>query len=121
MIYYKSVINFLYSYKLCIIYEVPIYIKNRKILLVCFARGVVGFIDSIFWYEGVRSLPMGEAITIINICPVVCVFLSALILDEKVRNRDYYCVLLGFAGVVMTAKPSFIVGFFGYTQDEVKL
>ena len=106
---------------MCIIYEVPIYIKNRKILLVCFARGVVGFIDSIFWYEGVRSLPMGDALSISMICPVCVVFFSAILLGEKVQLWDYGSALLGFSGVLLIAKPSFIVGFFGYTQDEVKL
>lgn len=72
------------------------------------------FTSGIFWYLGVRLLPMGDAFSITMICPICIVFFAACLLGENVFLNDYFAAFLGFCGVILIAKPSFIVDYLGY-------
>jgi drug/metabolite transporter (DMT)-like permease len=58
----------------------------------------------IFWSVG--ELPLGDVTAIIFSSPFFTLALAALLLGERVGNMRWALVAIGFAGVVMIAKPS---------------
>jgi drug/metabolite transporter (DMT)-like permease len=56
---------------------------------------------------GVRHLPLAETTVILFAGPILVVALSAPLLGEKVRPSSWIAVLVGFAAVVITARPGF--------------
>jgi len=52
------------------------------------------------------------------ICPIVTIFLAWIILGEKVGPKEFLAAGVGFCGVILVSKPSFVVRFFGL-EDEM--
>ena len=74
-----------------------------------------------FWFPGFTLLPLGEAMTIGCICPILIVLFSACLLGESVGANDYFAAMLGFCGVILIAKPLFLLKILGYENKIVKI
>ena len=96
----------------------PFYYDDYNQRFYTYGRFIIEFFTTIFWYLGVRLLPLGDAISITMICPIFVIFFAAFILGEKVSSGDYIAALFGFSGVLLIAKPSFVINLLGY-QNEV--
>ena len=68
-------------------------------------RGVLLLGSSIFFYLALRYLPLAEAAAIGFVGPVLTVLLSGPMLGDKVKGRQWFAVILGFAGVLIIMRP----------------
>ena len=114
MCYLEGLASLFITYWLCKTYEIPFYYDDYNENFYLYGRAILEFSCSIFWYLGVRLLPMGDALSITMICPICVVFLAAWLLGEKVFINDYFTAIFGFFGVLLIAKPSFIINLIGY-------
>ncbi|WP_228242206.1 DMT family transporter [Porphyrobacter sp. GA68] len=89
----------------------------RAALRVHLIRGVVvAFMGWSFFFAVVR-LPLAEAIAISFIAPLVALWLSALMLGEKVRREAVIAALLGLAGTLVIVSGR--IGRERMTEDAV--
>ena len=65
---------------------------------------VVLFISS--YYLAIPVLPMADIVGIVFSSPIIITFLSVVILKEKVKLDCWLAILIGFAGVLLIAKPT---------------
>ena len=70
-----------------------------------FLRGLYGTIGMVLNFGAVILLPLAEATTINFTVPIWAVLLSILLLKEKVGVWRWSAVLLGFAGILVIARP----------------
>lgn len=68
-------------------------------------RAIYGQIGTVFNFSAVIILPLAEATTFGFTAPIWAVLLSVLLLGEKVGKYRWAAVLLGFAGVMVIARP----------------
>jgi drug/metabolite transporter (DMT)-like permease len=68
-------------------------------------RGLYGTIGMVLNFGAVILLPLAEATTINFTVPIWAVLLSILLLKEKVGVWRWTAVLLGFAGILVIARP----------------
>jgi len=58
-------------------------------------------------------ISLGDAITLTMICPIVTIFMAWIFLGEDVGPKDFVAAIVGFCGVGLISKPSFVVSAFG--------
>jgi S-adenosylmethionine uptake transporter len=78
-------------------------LPTRAVLKVHLVRSAVVAGMAPLWFWGLVRLPMAEAIAVSFIAPLIALYLSAVLLGEKIRTSAIVASLLGFAGVVVIA------------------
>ena len=68
-------------------------------------RGILLVISSVFFYLSLTFLPMAEAAAITFVGPVLITALSGPMLGERISNRQWVAVGLGFIGVLIIIRP----------------
>lgn len=78
-------------------------------------RAAMGLTGMALNFGGMIFLPMAEATTINLSVPIICVFLAAALLGERVGPARWSAVILGFAGVLVVLNPGTLLaeGFAG--------
>lgn len=70
-------------------------------------RGLTPLVISVTMVLGVRYLPLAEATVILFAAPFIVVALSVPFLGEKVHASHWIAVAIGFAAVLIVARPGF--------------
>ena len=70
-----------------------------------FTRTLLLVLTWLFFYASLPVLSLSVAATAVYTNPIMTALLSALIIGETVNRRQWFGVLLGFAGVVAVLKP----------------
>lgn len=78
-------------------------------------RAMMGLTGMALNFGGMIFLPMAEATTINLSVPIICVFLAAALLGERVGWQRWAAVMVGFLGVLVVLNPTTLLlqGFEG--------
>ncbi|KTE38574.1 MULTISPECIES: DMT family transporter [unclassified Sphingopyxis] len=78
-------------------------------------RAMMGLTGMALNFGGMIFLPMAEATTINLSVPIICVFLAAALLGERVGWQRWAAVIVGFVGVLVVLNPTTLLlqGFEG--------
>jgi drug/metabolite transporter (DMT)-like permease len=68
-------------------------------------RGLLLVVSTAFFYLSLKYLPLAEAAAITFIGPVLTTALAGPLLDERVTQRQWLAVSLGFVGVLIIVRP----------------
>ena len=68
-------------------------------------RGLLLAVATVTMLLALRVMPVAETVAIIYITPVLLMLASGPVLGEKVSVLGWVCVALGFAGVLLIARP----------------
>ncbi len=68
-------------------------------------RGASLSVGSIAMGLALRFMPVGETVAIVYLAPLIVMVAAVPLLGEKVRPAGWIAVALGFAGVVLIARP----------------
>ena len=77
------------------------------------SRGALHASASLFFFTGVKYMPLADSMAIFFMAPLLLVLASAWILKEQVGWRRQLSVLIGFGGVLLVIRPNFTA--FGFT------
>ena len=75
----------------------------RSTLALHVLRSAVNTAMALLFFVAVVRLPLAEAIALSFIAPLIALFLSAIVLGERIRRRAVLASLLGLAGVAVIA------------------
>ncbi len=78
--------------------------RTRRPALVV-TRGLCLALASISMLVALRLMPVAETVAIIYITPVLVMLVSGTVLGEKVSALGWLCAAMGFAGVLLIARP----------------
>jgi drug/metabolite transporter (DMT)-like permease len=73
-------------------------------------RGLLGTTALACYYWTLTRLPFAEATTIYHVAPVLTAVLAAMLLRERIGASGWVALALGFAGVVVAARPAALFG-----------
>lgn len=69
-------------------------------------RGVVGYFALLLYFYAIAHLPLGTAVTLNYTSPMFLAALSAILLGERLSQRVWWSLALGFVGVAVLLKPT---------------
>jgi len=72
--------------------------------------GMNYWLFSMFYYEALQQLPLGDAITLVYLGPVFGSMMARMVLRDPLPWTFLPCTLLAITGSAMVAKPSFLFG-----------
>ncbi len=94
------------------LFKFPLHQTGGKPLLLLF-RGVAGFFSLVAFFYILAFIPLGQAALYNKISPIFVAIFAYIFLKEKLSNYAVFAVIVGFAGVVLVAKPqNFIFGIY---------
>ena len=70
------------------------------------ARALVGFVSLTCYFEAIARIPLGNAVVLLYINPVVAGVLAAIFLREPFRRGQAVATLVCLAGVALLARPA---------------
>lgn len=70
-------------------------------------RGALIALTTLFFFSGLKYLPIADAISIFFIEPLLVTLMSAIFLGEKVGWRRFSAISVGFIGALIIIRPSF--------------
>lgn len=68
-------------------------------------RGALSTVSAFLFLNGLRFLPLAEAVTLTFAGPLFLTAMAPYLLSEKVGWRRWLAVMIGFAGVVLVFRP----------------
>jgi len=81
-----------------------------KVQNVVIARGIFGGVGFVMYFVSIKMLPLGDAITLFSIYPIITIALAAIMLGEQVRSVHVLATTASLAGAIFIARPTFIFG-----------
>jgi len=74
-----------------------------------FFRGLIGFLALLAYFNNMAHLPLGVAVTFNKMSPLFLSFFAWIFLRETLPKLAVVALLLGFAGIVLIAKPAGLI------------
>lgn len=103
----RALLTLVFTFGLLHHARIPIWGTHRGWLLL---RGLFGFLGLSCFYYGLVHLPLAEATVIQYTNPILTALLAALVLGERFHPVLGAGLLLGFAGIVLIARPAMLFG-----------
>jgi drug/metabolite transporter (DMT)-like permease len=82
-------------------------------------RGIIGGAGFLLDYHCMSVLPLGDAITLMSLYPIVTIILARIFLGEEIRPMHVVVTVASVVGAVFIAQPTFLFG--GGTGDAPTL
>ncbi|MDZ5761535.1 DMT family transporter [Lyticum sinuosum] len=99
-----------------IIYKRNQYLKSDRIF-VHIIRSISGTLGALFFYHGLKFLPMADAAAIENIQYLIIFCLGFVIFKEKISKTKIVGIIVGFIGALIVVRPDW---FFSSTSKIVQ-
>jgi len=77
--------------------------RSKRIVRVVLARGAIGGFGFVLYYFTIKSIPLGDAITLLSLTPLMTVFLARFTLGEPIQIPQLLATLLSVVGAVLIA------------------
>ena len=68
-------------------------------------RGVFLVASSVFFFLGIRRLPIADSVAVLFVAPLIVTALAPFVLGERVGVRRYSAVAVGFLGALIIIRP----------------
>jgi drug/metabolite transporter (DMT)-like permease len=82
--------------------------KSRNEISIVIGRGLLGGLNFIMKSYSMIALPLGDAITLFSLHPIITVFMAWLFLGETIRNTHIFAAFTTITGAVLMLGPAFL-------------
>lgn len=98
IIFFRAVISFGIAATAIYKQKISPFGHDRKKLVL---RGLFGTASLTSFFYALHHIPLGSAITIVNIKPLIILLVAFFFLKEKVRSWQWLCFVLSFIGIAI--------------------
>lgn len=98
IVFFRSVISLVLSYVMLKSQRVPVFGKNKKILLL---RGLAGAIALVLYFTTLHVMPLASAVTIHFTSPIFTSILGVFIVKERVSPIQWLFFGVAFLGIIV--------------------
>ena len=82
-------------------------------------RGIIGGAGFLLDYHCMSVLPLGDAITLMSLYPIVTIIMARIFLGEEIKPMHLAVTVASVVGAIFIAQPTFVFG--GGTEDAPTL
>ena len=84
--------------------------SSETVQSIVLARGICGGLGFLCYYYTVSVLPLGDAITMLSMSPVITVLAASLVLHEPIQRSHLLAVVMSVLGSLLLARPTVVFG-----------
>lgn len=110
VVFYRAVVQIILSLSVLIYLKQSPFGKNTKML---FLRGLFGSLGLVGYFYSLQVMPLGNAIVIYYLSPILTTLLAFILGDEKVGKFQWLFFAISFLGVVVVNGFSNNITFIG--------
>lgn len=88
---------------------------SRTVQNVVLLRGAFGGSGFILYFYSIKSLPLGDAITLFSLYPIITIFMARCLLQEAIKCSQLIAAFACVIGAALIAGPSFL----GFQSENV--
>ena len=96
IVFFRSLGTFVFIFPYMLYKRIPLLGSNRKFLIL---RGIIGFLSLATFFMAVQRMPLGSAVSIRYLGPLVSVVLSMYFLKESVKRLQWLGFVIALVGV----------------------
>ena len=96
LVFFRSIGTFAFMFPYMLIKRISRLGTHRKILML---RSIIGFISLATFFMAIQMMPLGSAVSIRYIGPIISVILAIFFLKEKVKSIQWLGFLIAIIGV----------------------
>jgi drug/metabolite transporter (DMT)-like permease len=112
IIFFRSILTLSITTPLILKNKIDFFGNNKKILLL---RGFLGLISMIFFFQSIKYLDLGIAVTLRYTSPIFATLLAMFFLKEIIKKIQWFLIIISFVGVVILNVLEFEVHLIGLT------
>jgi len=98
IVFFRSLISLILSFGILKTAKIPIWGKNKKLLIL---RGASGAMALILYFRLIQDIPLASATTILFLSPVFATILGIFFVNETVKPLQWIFFLVSFGGIIM--------------------
>lgn len=98
IILFRSIVSFFMSGVTLKLKGIPLFGKNKKILLI---RGLAGALALMMFFTTLQEIPLASAVTLMFLGPIFTALIGVWIVGEKVKPLQWLFFAMSFAGILM--------------------
>lgn len=98
IILFRSIVSFFMSGVTLKLKGIPLFGKNKRILLI---RGLAGAVALIMFFTTLQYIPLASAVTLMFLGPIFTALIGIWIVGEKVKPLQWVFFAMSFAGILM--------------------
>ncbi len=96
--FFRSIVTAVFCLAFMFKNHITFKIKNIKLILV---RSVVGTISMFSFFYILPRMPLGTSVTIKYLSPVFTALFAGAMLNEKIKTKQWFYIVLAFVGVLL--------------------
>jgi drug/metabolite transporter (DMT)-like permease len=73
-------------------------------------RGCVGGLGFVLYFYTISVLPLGDAVTLLSMYPIITIFFARIFLGEIARTTHILAAVASVTGAILIARPRFLFG-----------
>ncbi|MGF1555943.1 DMT family transporter [Paucihalobacter sp.] len=98
IVFFRSAGSLFFTFGFLLKNNISILGNNHKLLIL---RGLVGVTSMILFFESIKYLPTGTAVSLRYIAPIFAAIFAVLVLKEKIKTLQWLFFLMAFSGVLV--------------------
>lgn len=98
IILFRSIVSFFMSGVTLKMKRIPLFGKNKKILLI---RGLAGALALMMFFTTLQEIPLAGAVTLMFLGPIFTTLIGIWVVKENVRPIQWLFFTMSFVGIVM--------------------
>ncbi len=92
--------------------------KSKEVIPTVIARGLLGGLNFTLKFYSMMALPLGDAITLFSLHPIITVFMARFFLGEQIRYSHIFAAFSTVTGAILMTGPTFLVDGDGEMEVE---
>lgn len=98
MVFFRSAGSLFFTFGFLYKNNISILGNNHKLLIL---RGLVGVTSMILFFESIKYIPTGTAVSLRYIAPIFATIFAVLFLKEKIKSLQWLFFIMAFSGVLI--------------------
>jgi len=111
IVFFRTAGTFIFMFPYMLVKKVSILGTHRKFL---FLRAIIGFLSLSSFFMAVQRMPLGSAVSIRYVGPLLGVFLSFIFLKERVKLLQWVSFVIAIVGVFILKGFDFRIDSIGF-------
>ncbi|KAL4440828.1 hypothetical protein ABPG74_013809 [Tetrahymena malaccensis] len=120
ILYVRMFYGLIFNTSFCYAKKLDVYVEKDSALKLLIWRGIFGALGMILMFASINFMNLSDCVVINNLSPIWTNIMAIFFLGEKFSKKALICFFLGFSGIVLMSRPSYIFSIQNNQQNKIQ-